>query len=641
MKRSFGKKIERWVASRPWLGFCYGLPALVAGLLVLGVAGLYHTNLLDRGEMARRCGQIARQALASRQFELAQVAALRGQLYARSSNELLEWKYYQAVALGGLGHAAAARKLMRAAAPLDHPGYAPAHLALAESLITATNLTPELLPQVELHLNYALRLDPQSVAAHEMLGRYYINTRHPDKARLHLEQIFPQKPEVALLLAVNENADHNPTRAVFWARQATAAFEKKLQAALPHDRPADRLGLVESLLFQNLFMGAARALEAGLGCAKSPAYYAALTEVCDKWVAHLSANAPGEAEAMELWLAIVFLSHGPDPFGPKAQAYLQKQLHGPPAIAAQWHLLLATDARWQNRLADVRPHLQAAYRLAPENPIVANDYAYNLAVDQPADLAQALAIIQPVVEKFPRSANYRDTRSRILLLLNRPADAVPDLEFAAAQPNCGAGTLEALAKAYPAVKSAFPTPEQLALWPGIVDLATSHGAAAGAAQALVKQQSENAPPGVAAWWHYFLAAAERKAGQGASARTHLQTANRLAPGIPQFASGLALDLAFHPPVDLDRALALIQPLVEKFPGQPEYRGVRGRILLRLARLQPAVDDLSWAANHANEPDNEVLQALTEAGNLLHPPAPRPIHKPVYSSTRATNTPAKK
>ena len=586
-------------------------------------------------------GQVTRNALSTRQYELARVAARRGQFYALTLQESLEWKFYQAIALNQLGQVASAEKLMRHAAPLDHPGYAPAHLALAQALLTATNLTPEKLHLVEQHLNNALKLDPNSIAVNEMLGRYYINTHQSAKARQHLEKIFSQKPEVALLLAVNENADYDSAKTIFWARQATTAFEKNLRAAVPHDSPTDRLGLDAALLLQKNYLGAAHVLEAGLGSEKSPAYYVALAEVCDKWGAQLTQNTSNSADAVELWLAIIFLSHGPEPIGSKAQAHIQKQLHGPPAIAAWWHLLLATYARWQNHPDEVRAHLQTAYQLDPQNPAIANDYAYYLATDQLPDLPQALSIIQPVAKKFPQNPNYRDTRGKILLLMNRPIEAATDLEFAAAQPNCGVTTIEALAKAYQTAKSGQPTPEQLKLWPRLIDLAHSHIPLAIAMQALIKQQSEEAAPGVAAWWHYFLAADARKIGQVTAIRTHLQTACRMVPENPQFASALALDMAFNQPEDLKQALAIIQPLVTKFPNLTDYRGIRGRILLRLGRIQPAVEDLTWVANHSSEPDNEVLQALAEANNLLRPPASKPVHKLVYPAMRITNAPVKK
>jgi tetratricopeptide (TPR) repeat protein len=238
------------------------------------------------------------------------------------------------------------------------------------------------------------------------------------------------------------------------------------------------------------------------------------------------------------------------------------------------------------------------------------------------------------VEKFPNQPGFRDTRGRILLLLGRDREALTDLELAAAQPDPDAGTVEALATAYKSLKLTQPTDQQLRLWSALISISHSKSAAARAAAALVKEQSETAPPAAAGWWHFLLAADARQAGQTAAVRSHLQTAYQLAPEIPRIANDVALDAAFGRPSDPARALAVIQPVVDKFPDNPDYRGTRGRILLLMGRAREAAADLSWAVGKSKEPSLEIVQALEAANKIINPPkpAPKPLRQPVRPVT---------
>ncbi len=287
------------------------------------------------------------------------------------------------------------------------------------------------------HLQNALALDPQSIEIKEMMGRFYINTSQPAKARQKLLEVYPSHREAALLLAMIDSASQNPVEARTWTDTAVDAFRKNLRDLSPQDSPADRLGLVHALLMEENFEEAAKTLEAGLSLRQEKSYRSAMSEVCALWAAKL-AGAPGDnaeaqlrvieeglaaaPESMNLARKLIELSHRQGPVGDRARSLVGARLATPSKdLAAWWHFLLATDSRQAGRAAEARRHLEAAYGLAPEIPEIANDMAMNLACGQTPDLSRALRIIQPLTAKFPDNTNFRDTRVRIASLLTQAA----------------------------------------------------------------------------------------------------------------------------------------------------------------------------------------------------------------------------
>lgn len=103
----------------------------------------------------------------------------------------------------------------------------------------------------------------------------------------------------------------------------------------------------------------------------------------------------------------------------------------------------------------------------------------------------------------------------------------------------------------------------------------------------------------------------------ADARHHWEKALKLYKDNPQAARGigmvsnnLAWALAHFPPVDLDRALALIDAAIAQ-DNDPRYRGTRGHILAKMGRHKEAVADLEIAkAAHPNDP--RLFEQLSES-----------------------------
>ena len=427
---NISRRINRWLARRPWKLFAFCLPALLAGV-VLGMVALivlFHHRQHD--DLQQRYHRLTLSLLATGKFEAARVACLRGLSGGNNARDRLEWLFYLAVALNGLGQHQDAAALLATAAPLDHPGYVQAHLVVAQNLLNSTNLTTETLHTAEHHLLNALALDPQSEEVNELLGRFYINTHNPAKARVRLMKTYPVKPENALLLAICYAQETNGPAAIRWSDRAITAYEQDLLKAAPKYSPDDRLnlvralmirakfapppetvgkttsmstntapqdspaiwlGIVRLLLINGKYAAALETLDQQMRVSPTPAYSPAIAEVCAAWAGNISpgqkngvaerlkliqkglTNAP---ENLQLQLMLVQTTHTAGETGLAAKKLLDQLMAGATGeAAAWWHFLLWTDARIRGDLVTARRHLQTAYELAPQIPQIKNDLA--------------------------------------------------------------------------------------------------------------------------------------------------------------------------------------------------------------------------------------------------------------------------
>lgn len=83
-------------------------------------------------------------------------------------------------------------------------------------------------------------------------------------------------------------------------------------------------------------------------------------------------------------------------------------------------------------------------------------------------------------------------------------------------------------------------------------------------------------------------------GEDEKARVHLEQAFKLNTQLPELANSYAWLVAISPPFDLQRALKLIDAVVETAPENPKYRDTRGQILTRMGKYEEALKDLEFA-----------------------------------------------
>jgi tetratricopeptide (TPR) repeat protein len=91
--------------------------------------------------------------------------------------------------------------------------------------------------------------------------------------------------------------------------------------------------------------------------------------------------------------------------------------------------------------------------------------------------------------------------------------------------------------------------------------------------------------------HLLVALDEWQQGDLAAARQHLEAAHRADPKDVRAAQKLAQMLVESEPIELSRALGIVDRAITQAPGQPSLLGIRGRILCKLSRWSDALSDL--------------------------------------------------
>jgi Flp pilus assembly protein TadD len=115
--------------------------------------------------------------------------------------------------------------------------------------------------------------------------------------------------------------------------------------------------------------------------------------------------------------------------------------------------------------------------------------------------------------------------------------------------------------------------------------------------------------------HFILGTMAWEEGETRLAKEHFQLAYDMAPHVAIVANNLAYMLAVGDPPEPSRALNIINPLVEKFPANFNFRDTRGQIYAKLGRWQEAIMDLEFALSHLYEPRRTHAALATAYQNL--------------------------
>lgn len=484
----FNLSIQAWFKSRPYGRFWFCLPAVLAiaacatfALLLLCWSpqrtASHYTVTVDR-------------ALGQHDFNTARVANQRRLALGISYQPEILFKL--AESLDGLGQHQEAFAIMARLAPSDHPGYAPAHLVLAESFLHHDRLTAPVLRAVELHLAFVdeiephsppaqamlkylhqqfqaweagtsnhLNLDPAALATHEVAAWVFFQTKDWRAAKPHLLAEAPYNPSVNLMLADLADATDDPAGVRHWNQQAEAAFRKQVTNS-PKDVPGDRLNWVQAEVRLGQFDAGRQILEQGEHLSGTNTYAAALAGLYALWAQKITQTQPGNLAArlqcLQAGLAcdsfnasliqqLSALSHLNAPEATVAHETLDKLLSaGRPAAA---RLSILGMAAWrQGDQETAQTYMRQAYALDPQEPDLINNMAMMLALSDQPDLEGALALVQPLLDQNPEQPHYRDSRGQIYVLMGRYEDGLKDLEYSLPRLNNPPSTEKMLARAY-------------------------------------------------------------------------------------------------------------------------------------------------------------------------------------------------
>ena len=451
------RALNRWLGSRDYHLLLLGTPALAGCLAGLGFG--FCLAFWRPAQITADYTNLAQRALARRDYETVRVASQR--LFELATAPRPQDAFNLALAFGGLGREKDAVALLGRIASPDKPGYPPAHLFLARSLLARTNMTPQELGVAEKHLKQVIVLEPESAEANELLGRIYVRLGQWDLAQKHLSAIAAAGPEAVLLLAAVARAQGDNAEARIWAQRAAKYYREKVETA-KLDNPANRLAWADAMAMQEDYAAAYGIVEKGWINYTNTIYLAPLGQVCALWADLLAKTKPGDLAARftliqrglecvpqnEMLLRhLISLTHQPGPEAERARATLIQMLSAGKAVGVL-HFVLGLDA-WQHSHSDeARQHFTLAYESTPQLPAVANNMAMILSLGDRPDLTRALAIIESVLAKFPNNPNFRETRGEILVRSGRWREAVADLEFALPRLASPSTAHKALAEAY-------------------------------------------------------------------------------------------------------------------------------------------------------------------------------------------------
>ncbi len=480
--------LAAWFKTRPRGRIWLCLPALFA----VGACATFGLLLLCWSPLrtATRYTLIVDRALAVHDFNTARVANQRR--LALGIAPRTEVLFKLAESLDGLGQHQEAFAIMTKLAPADRPGYAPAHLVLAESLLRHDRLTAPAIRAVELHLAFIaaiephspaaqamlkylheqfvawqagtsnhLSLDPAALATHEVAAWVFFQTKDWSAAKPHLLAEAPYNPSVNLMLADLAAANDDPAGVRHWNLQAEAAFRKQVTQS-PKDVPGDRLNWVQAEVRLGQYDAARQILEQGGQLSGTNTYAGALAGLYALWAQQITQTQPGNLAArlqcLQAGLAwdsfnpslieqLSALSRLEGPAAKTAGETLDKLLADGPPAAARLSVLGMTAWR-QGDQETAQTYMRRAYALDPREPDLINNMAMMLALSDQPDLDGALALIQTLLDQNPEQPHYRDTRGQIYVLMGRYEDGLRDLEYSLPRLNNPPSTEKMLARAY-------------------------------------------------------------------------------------------------------------------------------------------------------------------------------------------------
>ncbi|MBX3441669.1 MAG: tetratricopeptide repeat protein [Planctomyces sp.] len=426
-----------WWETRKFRYLLFGLPAL----LVFSLAGYFAAASVfeQQSVLAGRYLAAGERALENGNYEAARLYLERA-VDIEPGNQDAMWKL--AMTCQKTEDAARLLAILKVLAPDHQPVHAPAHALRAVYFLNLPE-TEETLSAARQQLNYALRLVADDPTALWLLGQLDLNTGNYAAAVQHLSKIAAGNPAARLPLAKSMAMSQDMAGARRWAEDAAGYWSTRLQQN-PGDVAA-LLGASETLMFLERYQEAAEILRKGLQEQTDDRLKKALSRTLVMWADSLSSGEgpenlrlrydllssallvyPNDLLTFDRMMAL--LKSGGD-VAAQAREFLLDNIAQGRAVGIS-HLILGSQAFFTVNPKEAELHLERALESAPQAPIVANNLAWFLAHRDPPDLERALALIEPVVAKFPEDVRFLDTRGHVLAKMGQHREAIQDLEKA-------------------------------------------------------------------------------------------------------------------------------------------------------------------------------------------------------------------
>jgi tetratricopeptide (TPR) repeat protein len=415
-----------------------GLPAFFT-LILLAFMVLNSRDDSSR-ENLNRLEREAQSQLDQGHFAAARLAAMRlMQDGVQNSKAIL----IEAKALRGMGRENDSLRLLSRIAPIDRPGYAPAHVVQATILLAQK--TPNVAAAYE-HINKALLNDPSSQDARELAARFAVGQRRWQTALSHLDKMkLEKRPDLLLMKATALQFSGQEAAAIQFAQQAETALRSMQKAATANGSQV-RFSIAVSLSLQRKFDEAVQWMLSSIQGQPTREERQLIGGVYLSWSRYLKGQPTFDRmEVLKLLeqgiqvspesqdLIMAFLGDCDELSSADAdrQRYVERVLgNGGIATSFLHYYLGVQDWKHGNREA-AKSHFELASSLNPGFKVISNNLAMAIAsvsTDR-AELEKALAIINDLIKQEPENPFFLDTRGHVYAKMGQFKEAVRDIEL--------------------------------------------------------------------------------------------------------------------------------------------------------------------------------------------------------------------
>ncbi len=464
---SFFRLLGSWWKDRQLKHLFWGTPAVF-----VGVGSLF--MLLTAGAQSNSVKASSYLEAAQKSMDTQSFAASK--LYFERALELEPGNHEAMFKLAQVANASGDEQrvgpIMEKLAPVDRPVYAEAHLWKAKWHFTHPQTNMQHHRDAENQLLLVLQLEPDNIQANLLLGEMYYTqgamVEPPIKELVercikHLSEATKNpkvRKEYTLLLARSYARLNDPIKG---ARYGEIALQHFAEASRENPDDPDALyNWADAAMFLERYSEATALLRKTLQVRDQEKTRIGLAKVCVAWSDTLDrSTVAGRKQCFQLLTAalsafpnemsifdrMISLLLKDDDLTKTAQQELLDNITNGHAVAMS-HLILGVLAYENKDQKEAEFHLQKAYEQLPQAPVIINNFAWYMAHGTNPNFEQSLKMMNELILRYPEQQVFRDTRGFILLRLNRPEEAITDLELALQTHAGNPDTHAALAEAY-------------------------------------------------------------------------------------------------------------------------------------------------------------------------------------------------
>lgn len=416
-----------------------GLPALFT-ILLLGFMVLTSGQSLDVERQAQMEAE-AQAQLDQGRFLEARLIAMR---LARSVADSQKAVLIEAKALRGMGKEKDALRLLARSAPLERPGYAPAHVLQTAILLAQANPDGA---AIKRHIENAVQADPSNQDALELAARFSAMQRDWKGALRWLDRMKMEKRGDLLLMkatAFQYTGMHN--EAVKHAKQAEDTLRALKKDEVKGDPDQIRFSIAASLGMQRRFEDALKFMAGTMtpgratkeerqvvgGIYLSWSRFLKEQPKADRMqvLKLLEQGIQASPESQDLIMAFLHDCEEFSAEGEDRRAHVERVL-GEGGIATSFlHYYLGVQDWKAGNRDSARTHFELASSMNPSFAVISNNLAMAIASvsSDKNELEKALSMMDELVKKEPENPFFLDTRGHVNAKLGRFKEAVGDLE---------------------------------------------------------------------------------------------------------------------------------------------------------------------------------------------------------------------